>query len=105
MKLKAEGWELFYSNGKSISSKDMPWEDAPIDNVLVLVIWHRHFDETMRYKTLFTGRNYFYYFSETEWGDTNDFELVRDKPFKRGIWVLDDDMEEIHRMAYEKLDF
>ena len=105
MKLKAEGWELFYDNGTTVSSKDMSWEDAPIDRVVVMLIWHKYYQPTMRMKTIFNGRDYYYYISETEWGDTNDFELVRDKSFKRGVWVTNEDMDEINRRAFEKRDF
>jgi hypothetical protein len=103
-KLPAQGWEVFYKDGKIFSSLFCDWVDIPQNGVLVVVIWHGYHVPGARKKTMMSGHDYYYYKDKTEWGCTNHYEKAKAYEFKRGVWTIDEHMEEIHRLAFEKLD-
>lgn len=102
MNLPAEGWEVFYENDH-YSSLNSEWVDLP-DGVLIVIIWHGYHIPGVRKKTIMSGQDYYYFHDSETWGATNDFSLVKDLPFKRGIWVTDEKMEDTQRFVFEKLD-
>ena len=105
MNLPATGWEVFYNNGKTYSSKQRAWEDIPMDGVVVVLMWHDYHVPLCRQKTILTGSDYYYYVTPELWGCTNDYGIVKGKDYKRGVWIENERMEEIYRTAFEKLDF
>lgn len=104
MNLPAQGWEIYYSNGTVFSSADGSWADAPQDNVIIVLIWHGYHVLGVRQKTQLVGHDYYYYVTDELWGSTDDYGIVQGKEFKRGVWVEDGTMDEIMRLAFEKLD-
>lgn len=105
MNLPALGWEIFYADGNRLSSRNHEWKDVPGDNVVVVVIWHDYHIPGVRQKTMLVGSDYYYYEDENNWGTSNKHSEIKNKKFKRGIWVTDGQFDEIYREAFEKLDF
>ena len=105
MNLPAKGWEIYYADGSVLSHKNSSWDEIPKNNVVIIIIWHDYHIPGVRQKDLLVGRDYYYYDDPDSWGCTDDFELVKDKEFKRGVWIEDELMESIFRVAFEKLDF
>lgn len=102
--LVAEGWEIFYKDDTIISSLDSAWEDAPSEDILGVIIWHEYHVEGCRKKTMVGGHDYYLYVNQNYWGNTDDFELVKDLVYKKGIWTTDKQMEAVQKVMFEKLD-
>lgn len=102
--LPVQAWEVYYKDGSIYTSKNHSWEDIPVDGVLGVIWWHGLHAKGIRKKTLSTGMDYYFYKNSHLWGDTNDFEEVKEGSYKRGIWTTDEHYEEIRRKMFEKLD-
>ena len=102
--LKAGGWEVFYKDGSILNSLEHNWQDIPQDDVLGVIIWHEYHVPGCRKKTLVGGLDYYIYVNEGYWGNTNDLSLVKDLNYKRGIWTTDEQMAEVDKLMFEKLD-
>ena len=102
--LKAEGWEVFYKDGKVLNSLNDVWKIIPRDGILGMIIWHEYHVPGCRKKTILGGLDYYIYIDVNNWGNTNDFKLVEKLDYKRGVWTTDKQMAEIDKLIFEKLD-
>ncbi|MBN2012845.1 hypothetical protein JW960_26180 [candidate division KSB1 bacterium] len=103
--LPARGWEIYYNDGRIFNSKTAKWRDLPVDGVLIVLIWHDYHVPGCRQKDILVGLDYYYYSNVNNWGATNNYDDVRRKNFKRGVWTDDLLMSETYRKAFEKRDF
>lgn len=85
------GWRLFYDDGTDISSKDVEWNKAPLDGVLVLVEFYN--DGTKQYHQ---AKDY-YLIDDGKALGTNQIDLYLRKTgaVKFGRWVNDKKFYEI----------
>jgi hypothetical protein len=98
-------WEIYYKAGHIITSKDMPWAEAPADDVLGVIWWHGLHMKGVRKKTFSHGKDYYIYENRNLWGDTDNYDEVKEYKYKRGVWTTDEHMAQVHRIIFEKLNW
>lgn len=46
--MEIAGWRLYYGDGTTLDSRESSWEDAPAENVQVLIRFHERLDKRGR---------------------------------------------------------
>jgi hypothetical protein len=61
VRLPIVGWKLWYADGLTVTSQDVPWADAPRQGVEVLMVYHPN-----GYRTIVKGRDEYTFPGEAE---------------------------------------
>lgn len=106
--MKASGWEIFYKDGSSYNSKQFNWNELPVDNVLLMIVWHDQFDkEGNQFKTICSGKDYYFMINPFVWGNCNEedkiFEKIKTERLLSGIWIDDKEMNDLEIICRNKV--
>lgn len=81
------GWKLFYGNGKTFSSNDGTWADAPDQDVQVLLVYEKKIDRQNRpTRIAFSGCDFYFKDGDSFGQSFDDVSKVRGV-VKRGKWA------------------
>ena len=81
-------WKIYYPNGKTFSSKQGKWAQAPNKNVQIVLLWRK--DKNSR---ILRGRDYYFYDPLAllyTFGQTNNLlDIPTTAQVKKGSWLSD----------------
>jgi len=79
-------WKIWYGDGSGVSSKDVAWEEAPDQDVQIVMLYYRRLDGMGRHcRRVMSGADYYWKDGE-EFDETNDWGEVRGS-VKYGKWT------------------
>lgn len=91
------GYRVYYSDGSVSDSQKQPWEEMPIDNVQVVVLFSANTWEGGNYCTLLHSHDWYW-----NWGQTNrPAEVPIGAVAKRGRWLPKEEWLAVYERAYK----
>lgn len=78
MSVAVRGWKLFYGDGRTFSSNDGTWDDAPAQDVQIVVVYEMKIDGQGRpTRIVFSGCDYYFKDGDVFGQSFDDVSLVR----------------------------
>ena len=95
-------WRIWYGNGTTFDSNDGTWEEAPSDNVQVVILYEDWNDLQGRPRRFVMSGSDYYFKDEDLFGHSFDDETKTRGTVKRGKWLTDEAYEAIRLKAMEE---
>jgi len=97
-------WKIYYSDGSTFSSNNGTWEEAPDQDVQVVILYYPRKDRLGRpTRSLMSGADYYFRTSHGFSKSFDDFSLVIGV-VKFGKWTTDENFESILEKAINDYD-